>query len=70
MFLIHISSVENIALQLFQHSCRRPRHVGGGQVMEWCDQECRYRASDEGKGLLPEAIVNTYLSDLLQLAGI
>lgn len=38
--------------------------------MEWCEEECRYRASDEGKGLLPEAIVNTYLSDLLQLAGI
>jgi len=40
-------------------------HVGGGQVMEWCEEECRYRASDEGKGLLPEATVNTYLSDLL-----
>ena len=68
-FLIRVSSVEN-GLETLPTLVPELRHVGGGQVMEWCEEECRYRASDAGKGLLPEATVNTYLSDLLQLGGI
>lgn len=40
-------------------------HVEGGQVMEWFDEECRFRATDHGRGLIPEPTMRAYLSDLL-----
>ena len=35
--------------------------------MEWFDEECRFRATDHGRGLIPEPTMRAYLSDLLWL---
>ena len=49
------------------------RHVEGGQVMEWFDEECRFRATAATgfghgpRGLIPEPTTRAYLADLLRL---